>query len=365
VISKDSDSLLKFVSNVSGVDYRRIEEELGDGFVRLNIHEAERRQARHDIRNVEDIVVELLRNARDAKAEKIFLASHKADSSERRFVIVDDGCGIPARMQQKIFESRVTSKLDSAVFDDFGFHGRGMALYSIKCMVSSVAIIESQPGKGSIFEVSVDTRKIYERKDQSTFPVLIDRGRTAKLKGPHNTQRALAEFALSCPQIGVYYGSPAQILATMHSLGTIDLDDADQRHESNKTGLKKKYWQHIGPIADGAALARAAQDLFRLPVSERNAWRIASGDIEPLPDMLTILKSQKEGLQTGRASNLSSETNVTKYIPKEELEVLSKAIGQSIRGIEGKYFIKIQGKPKVTKSKNRIKVVIDLEPAED
>ena len=41
--------------------------------------EAERRQAKHDIQHVEDIVIEMLRNARDAGADKVYLATTKED----------------------------------------------------------------------------------------------------------------------------------------------------------------------------------------------------------------------------------------------------------------------------------------------
>ena len=44
----DSD-LADFISSVSGDDQLAVEENLGDGFVRLRTAEAERRQAKHDI----------------------------------------------------------------------------------------------------------------------------------------------------------------------------------------------------------------------------------------------------------------------------------------------------------------------------
>lgn len=49
------DDLIGFIASVSGDDHLAIEENLGDGFVRLKTAEAERRQAKHDIRCVEDI----------------------------------------------------------------------------------------------------------------------------------------------------------------------------------------------------------------------------------------------------------------------------------------------------------------------
>ena len=67
-------SLTSFIEEVCGDSHLRVEDDLGDGFVRLRIAEAERRQARHDIRSTEDIVIEMLRNARDAGARSIFVS---------------------------------------------------------------------------------------------------------------------------------------------------------------------------------------------------------------------------------------------------------------------------------------------------
>jgi hypothetical protein len=47
-----SDELLNFVSSVSGDTFLKVEETFGDGYVRLKVSEAERRQAKHDIRSL-------------------------------------------------------------------------------------------------------------------------------------------------------------------------------------------------------------------------------------------------------------------------------------------------------------------------
>ena len=65
------DSMLEFVSSVSGDQYVKVEETLGDGYVRLKVSEADRRQAKHDVRTFEDVMVELLRNSRDAHSRRI------------------------------------------------------------------------------------------------------------------------------------------------------------------------------------------------------------------------------------------------------------------------------------------------------
>ena len=85
-----TEGLADFINAISGEDRLAVEESFGDGFVRLRTAEAERRQAKHDIRSVEDIVIEMLRNARDAHAGTIFVATSKSDDL-RSLTFIDDG----------------------------------------------------------------------------------------------------------------------------------------------------------------------------------------------------------------------------------------------------------------------------------
>ena len=83
----DANELISFIASMSGEGNLRVEENLGEGYVRLRVSEAERRQAKHDIQNVEDIVIEMLRNARDAGADKVYLATTKEDGVRLSFWI--------------------------------------------------------------------------------------------------------------------------------------------------------------------------------------------------------------------------------------------------------------------------------------
>ena len=102
-------SLEQFIHSVSGDQYFRVEDDLGNGFVRLRAAEAQRRQALQDIRSFEDVILELLRNSRDAHARAIFLATW-TEGSKRFATILDNGDGIPLSMHQTVFEPFVTSK---------------------------------------------------------------------------------------------------------------------------------------------------------------------------------------------------------------------------------------------------------------
>ena len=130
----------KFFSDLNIAGEFRVEEDLGNGFVRLKISEAERRQALQDIHCVEDIVIELLRNSRDAGSKNVFIATKKIAEKRRIIYCIDDGSGIPGKFHNLIFQSRVTSKLEDGARDPYGFHGRGMALFSARWKSSEAPV---------------------------------------------------------------------------------------------------------------------------------------------------------------------------------------------------------------------------------
>ena len=74
----------KFLSELKLDGLLNVEEDLGEGFVKLKISEAERRQALQDIKNVEDVVIEMLRNSIDASAKNIFIVTKKVNN--KRFL---------------------------------------------------------------------------------------------------------------------------------------------------------------------------------------------------------------------------------------------------------------------------------------
>ena len=221
--------LADFVSSMGGDRALRVEESLGEGFVRLRVAEAERRQAKHDVRCVEDAVMELLRNARDAGARHIYVATSR-EGDLRTVTMLDDGSGIPADMHERIFEARVTSKLETVHMDRWGIHGRGMALFSIRENAVSAEVVSSAPGKGTSIRVVTDVNGLAERADQSSWPsVGVDEdGCETCVRGPHNIVRTCCEFALeersTCE---VYLGSPAEAAATARARAARSVDGAD------------------------------------------------------------------------------------------------------------------------------------------
>lgn len=114
--SKNDTDLKKFIDDVAQNSHLRVEKDLGDGYFKLRSSEAQKRQAKQDIRCSEDIVIELLRNSRDAKAKNIFLATNVTENF-RNILVVDDGVGIPKAHHEDVFKPYVTSKLDTMIQD--------------------------------------------------------------------------------------------------------------------------------------------------------------------------------------------------------------------------------------------------------
>src|ERR687889_896558 len=86
------------------------------------------------ITHVEDALLELLRNARDAGAANIYVASTLKDRRYRTLTVIDDGHGIPESHKDLILEPGVTTRHLNPVTQpgDPVVHGAGLSLYQIK-----------------------------------------------------------------------------------------------------------------------------------------------------------------------------------------------------------------------------------------
>lgn len=355
--AKSAGSLADFVSSVAGDGALRVEESYGNGFVRLRVGEAERRQAKHDIRCVEDVVIEMLRNSRDAGASRIFVATTR-EADERLLVVADDGSGVPESMRERIFDARVTSKLDSFHVDMWGVHGRGMALFSIRENTRSARVMASGPRLGSSIRVDADCGVLAERKDQSTWPSVGrgDEGETL-LKGPHNIIRTCCEFALeeraSCE---VYLGSPAEVIATMRALAMSAPDASRLLFVDNTDSVK--VCERVAVAADAKELALIASSLG-LEVSERTAHRILAGQIKALRPVASRLQHH---------AGQPKEHEVDIYRDRRGLRVSDDDVSQFSRMLErdfeflaSRYYLSLSGEPKVRVSRDKVTVTFSLE----
>lgn len=350
-------SLADFIAKTAQSGTLRVEESYGGGFVRLRVDEAERRQAKHDIRSVEDAVIELLRNARDAGARMILLAVSKSEAG-RRLVVVDDGSGVPHDMQERIFDARVTSKLDSMHMDAWGVHGRGMALFSIRENAEEARIIASGPGLGTSIAVRFDTAKIPEKADQSTWPELekAEDGTAGIARGPHNICRTCCEFALeghgACE---VYLGSSAETIAAARRHVRIPKDVRESLFRTSLEELPLLYRLRLA--ADASELAEVAASLG-LDISERTAQRIISGEIGPAQgawEWCSGKKVQAPRTSARRAPDLSRDSRGLR-LSEEDAERFRGMLARDFGYLEQRYYLELAGPPEVRISSGKIQV---------
>ncbi len=356
-MSENSD-LLNFVTSVSGDAYLKVEENLGDGYVRLKVSEAERRQAKHDIRGVEDVVVELLRNARDAHAQRIFLATTR-EGDHRSLTVIDDGVGVPEGMAERIFEPRVTSKLETMVMDRWGVHGRGMALFSIKSNTAEARVAVSGSHKGASIVVTSDTQVLTEKADQSSWPAVErdDDGVLRVARGPHNIVRRTVEFAVEHPGIDVFIGSPSEVLATLVLLARFELDESELLFCENVSRLS--VWQRPGAAADAGELADTAEQLG-LTVSERTAHRVLGGDIAPLRSVCSVVSKGAEGPASHSEPDIYRDRRGLK-IHHSDLASFRTELEHAFDAIAERYYLHLRCEPKITVGKDDIRVRFEVD----
>lgn len=348
--------LLGFVASVAGEGKLRVEESLGHGFVRLRVAEAERRQAKHDIRRVEDIVVEMLRNARDAGARHIYVASSR-EGVLRTITMLDDGQGVPLDMQERIFEPRVTSKLETMSMDRWGVHGRGMALYSIRENAESARVVASGEGLGTCLQVVTDCSMLPERADQSTLPALTrdESGEPALGSGPHNIARAVLDFALTCRgRIEVYLGSPSEIVSTLYADDPFGLSLRELLFDLDEQSVP--VCSRLRAASDASSLAASACALG-LVMSDRTALRILSGEIAPLSPALDSIMPHASA---PAPIDLERDRRGLRLSP-QDASAFSSELAAAFSSLGEKYYLRLVADPRVRVGNDRITVTFPIE----
>jgi hypothetical protein len=224
--------------------------DLGAGFARLTGVEGARRGPSR-ISYVEDALLELLRNAREARATSIYVASTLKHKRYRTLTVIDDGHGIPETHRDLILEPGVTTRhLDPVTFPEdqpAAPHGAGLSLYQIRTRSLDTRVLSAS--NPTSIQTTFDTRTLPERALQSSTR-------------PSNTnlRATLLSFADSTNRHGktlaAYYGSPARILATL----------LDNRIIQPKEGIE--------------ALREVAGKLG-LELSARSVRRVLRGEVRP------------------------------------------------------------------------------------
>lgn len=351
-----SRSLQEFVNEVNGDSHLRIEQDFGDGFVRLRTSEADRRQAAQDIQCSENIVLELLRNSRDAHASHVFMAVSKA-GCKRVITVVDDGDGIPPAMHETVFEPRVTSKLDTSHMDAWGLHGRGMALFSISQNAVNAQVKSSDSKLGCAISVTTDTTNLPEKSDQSNFPrfTLTDEG-TVNVRGPKNILRTACEFAIEArSECSVFVGSPAEIAATLYLYGMSTLSAIDRAFCKDRSMIPVS--KRLATASDSEEFALIASELG-IGVSPRTARRIIDGQINDVASLLEQITIEKPGARGKRKASLKPHRV---KIQRADTETLVSAVRKAFGPLAERYYLSDAVEPHVRVSRDKLTITIPLE----
>ena len=362
-----TDSLQQFIEKVTGESHLRVEQDFGDGFVRLRSEEAERRQAKHDVRKSEDIVIEMLRNSRDAQAKRIYVASWK-EGEVRNITILDDGCGVPASMLSRIFEARVTSKLDTMRMDLWGVHGRGMALFAIKTNADRAEVMCSKLHGGTSIHVEASTTKLGEKRDQSTFPVFSkDDTGTVTVRGPKNINRTVLEFAyIERRDCDVFYGSPAEIACALwlHAKDSLTQSEMVFSHDPDEFDVCDR----IALAATPEEFSRIAETLG-LPLSARTARRIMNGEISPAIDAFKKISSpinKKAGKggthnEAFTLEHLCKKDTATIRMSEEDRSRFCTSVKKAFNELARAYYLEsdVEVETKICKGKLTIRIPIE------
>lgn len=404
---QNNSDIKKFLSELGLDNVLNVEQDLGSGYVKLRISEAERRQSLQDIKSVEDIIVELLRNSRDAGAKNIFIGTKKIEDKKRYIYFVDDGQGIPAKFHNLIFEARVTSKLENAVKDIYGFHGRGMALFSIKLNVDDVKIFFSEEERGAAFFLDIDLNKVPEKKDQSILPQIVELdGNLNIIGGVNNILKTLVEFKLQNPEMNIFYGTPSQIIMSMrnHAKGLniyngfpkFDEWESLQGYLNDNKKIKVNFFPCL--TENYLVLSKITEFFFNMEISERTIQRIIYEefksiepvDISSLAHLNTIENKAETGGKSIKIESLSEnneaeninyknynnrqnknnknlilydEQKLALRFKDEEISDIIKELKENIKKIGSKYLVEPESNIDFKKDNNTIQINIELKEA--
>ena len=203
--------------------------DLGAGFARLTGAEGARRGPSR-VTHVEDALLELLRNARDAAAKNVYVASTLKQRRYRTLTVLDDGHGVPISHKDLIFEAGVTTRHLDPVVDQDGSpsapHGAGLSLYHIR-EAAVEASVRPTSDPTSIM-VPFATHAVPERTLQS-----------ASRPSRSNLLATLENFAATNP-LNLYHGPPARILALMlkHRIIHNNMTSEELRRGAGELGLE-------------------------------------------------------------------------------------------------------------------------------
>ena len=239
--------------------------DLGGGFARLAGAEGLRRSPRR-LRSVEDALLELLRNSRDAGARNIYVASTLRARRYRQLVVIDDGRGIPETHKHLVFEPGVTTRhLDPVpeTVPDHAPHGAGLSLYHIKNAALAVEVLSAS--SPTAIKTVFDTQALPEKSLQS-------HSRPSKTNLPATIARFAAQ---TTSDTRLYHASPARILALLLKHRIIH---TDKESRAGEAGRLRELGLGLG-----------------LEVSLRTAQRVVAGSVSPVEEVGSVVDTGAPG----------------------------------------------------------------------
>jgi hypothetical protein len=191
-----------------------------------------------------------LRNARDAGARNVLVASTLTRRRFRTLTVIDDGHGIPDPYADLVFDPGVTTRHLDPVVDPAqraAPHGAGLSLYHIRQAALAAEVLS--PSRPTAVRATFDTEMLPERALQSET-------RPSK----SNLRSVVQAFARQLPperRTEAYYGPPARVLTTL-------------------------LHNHIIQYPEGAKGLAGAADRLGLGLSLRTVQRVVRGEVAPL-----------------------------------------------------------------------------------
>ena len=245
--------------------------DLGAGFARLTGVEGARRGPSR-ITCVEDALLELLRNARDAGAARIYVASTLKNRRYRTLTVLDDGHGIPESHRDLILEPGVTTRHLKPVAEpgdpSISTHGAGLSLYQIKGLSLRTKVLSTS--SPTSIQATFDTKTIPERALQSTT-----RPSKSNLRATLQLFTIRTNASSQSILLHSYYGPPARILATL-------------------------LYHRIIPARRYSVGLREAALALGLGVSMRSVQRILRGEVRPVESVSAGESAGGAGRQRAR-----------------------------------------------------------------